>query len=98
MCINLPDGNKIKSTHTCQIDIPWIPEAAARAHILTGLDQTSLIYINMLCNSGCKVEYYASKRRVVFKHSIEWKGRREPNTGLWVLSLDPRHAYSKAES
>ena len=43
LCINLPDVKQIKSTHTCKIDIPWIPEAATTSHILPGLAHTFLI-------------------------------------------------------
>ena len=25
LTINLPDGSTIKSTHTCLLDIPWLP-------------------------------------------------------------------------
>ena len=97
LCINLLDGKQIKSTHTCHIYIPWIPDAATRAYIVTCLDHTSLISIKMLCDSGWKVEYDASKCRVIFKHIIVWKGRQEPTTGLWVLPLDPKHAYPRSE-
>ena len=61
LCINLPGGRQIKYTHTCQKDIPWLPEAATRAHIVLGLSHTSLISIKMLCDSGCKVYYDARK-------------------------------------
>ena len=55
LCINLPDGKQIKSTHICQIEISWITEASTRSHILPGLAHTSLIPIKMLCDAGCKV-------------------------------------------
>jgi hypothetical protein len=28
LVINLPDGKKIESTHTCQLDLPWLPSKA----------------------------------------------------------------------
>ena len=74
LCINLPDGEQIKSTHTCQIDIPWLPEASTSAHTVPGLAHTSLVYINMLCDDGCKVEYNTGKCRFIFKYKIVWKG------------------------
>ena len=50
----------------------------------------------MLCDSGCNVEYDTSKCRAIFKHRIQWKGTLDPTTGLWVLPLDPKHAYPEA--
>ena len=97
LCINFPDGKQIKYTHTCQIDIPWLLESATRAHIVPELVHTSLISVKMLCDYGCKVEYDTSKCRVIFKHIIVWKVTREPTTSLWVLSLDPKYAYTKAK-
>ena len=55
--INLPDGSVIRSTHTCRINIPWLPESATRVHIVPGLAHTSLILIAVLCDAGCKVTY-----------------------------------------
>ena len=80
--INLPYGEKIKSTHTCQIDISWLLEAATRAHIVLGLAHKYLVSINILCDSGYKVEYGGRKCRVIFNHRLVWKGTREPTTGL----------------
>ena len=98
MCIKLPYGEQIKSTHTFQIEIPWLPEGATRFHIVPGLAHTSLVYIKILCDAGCKIEYNASKCGFIFNQKIVWKGTREPTTGLLVLLLDPKHAYPEAKS
>eukprot|EP00978_Attheya_sp_CCMP212_P008669 scaffold20390_cov59-Attheya_sp.AAC.1 len=55
--INLPDGSQIKSTHTCKIDNPDLPQEARHAHIVPGLAHTSLVSIKMLCDAGCTVTY-----------------------------------------
>ena len=96
MCIKLPYGEQIKYTHTFQIEIPWLPEGATRFHIVPGLAHTSLVYIKILCDAGCKIEYNASKCGFIFNQKIVWKGTREPTTGLLVLLLDPKHAYPEA--
>ena len=57
LTINLPDGDHINSTHTCQPDIPWIPEWAKEFHIVPGIAHTTLISIKLFCNAGCNVEY-----------------------------------------
>ena len=56
LTINLPDGGTIKSTHTCLLDMPWLPFTARIAHIVPGLAHTSLVLISTLCDAGCKVK------------------------------------------
>ena len=41
--ITLPNGKIIKSTHTCNLDIPWMPHQMIEAHIVPGLTHSSLI-------------------------------------------------------
>ena len=59
LTINLLDGDQIKSTHTCQLDTPWIPEEAKEAYTVPGLAHTYFVFINLLCDTGCNVEYNA---------------------------------------
>ena len=89
LIINLPDGETIQSTHTCKLNIPWLPEEATRAHIVPGLAHTSLVSIKVLCDAGCKVEYNNKHCLVFYKKKLVWMGRREATTKLWVLPLDP---------
>ena len=35
--VTLPNGKTIKSMHTCNIDIPWLPSIMTEAHIVPGL-------------------------------------------------------------
>ena len=55
--INLTDGDCLTSTHTCKLEIPWLPNDANEAHIVPVLAHASLIYIKILCNARCKVTY-----------------------------------------
>ena len=64
LIINLPDGTQLKSTHTCYIDVPWLPKEAIRAHIVPGMAHTSLIPIKVLTDAGCKVFYEKHECRV----------------------------------
>ena len=70
LIINLPDGETIKSTHTCRLNIPWLPEEATRAHIVPGLAHTSLVSISVLCDAGCKVSYDGKHCLVHYKQKI----------------------------
>ena len=55
LCINLPDVQQLKSTYTCQIDIPGIAEAATISHIVTVLAHTYLVSIKIIYDAGYKV-------------------------------------------
>ena len=57
LIINLPDGKTIKSTHTRKLAIQWLPDESKIAHIVPGLVHSSLVYIKVLCDAGCKVIY-----------------------------------------
>ena len=98
LVITLPDGQTLKSTHTCMLDAPWLPEKARHAHIVPGLAHTSLISIKSLCDAGCKVAYDEDEVRVYFKCKLVWTGNREPTTGLWVLPLNAPHAKRLASA
>ena len=89
LIINLPDGKQLQSTHTCELDIHWLPKAARKAHIVPGLMHTLLISIKTLYKTGCKVSYDDEKCKVYFKHRLVWHSDYEPTTGLWVLPLQP---------
>jgi hypothetical protein len=89
LAINLPNGEKIMSTHTCRLNVPWLPEKAREAHIVPGLAHASLVSIKILCDAGCRVIYDDNACRVYYNEKIVWIGHREPSTGLWVLPLNP---------
>jgi hypothetical protein len=89
LVINLPDGKQLVSTHTCCLNVPWLPAPAREAHIVPGLAHASLVSIKTLCDAGCRVTYDDENCRVYFNQTMVWIGHREPTTGLWVLPLDP---------
>ena len=59
--IILPDGETIKSTHECELNIPALPAKARMAHIVPGLAHSFLISIRILCDAGCTVTYNKEK-------------------------------------
>ena len=85
--INLPDGDCLTSTHTCTLDIPWLPNKAKEAHIVPGLSHAALISIKILCDAGCKVTYDDNECRIYYNKKVVWLGKREPQPGLWILTL-----------
>ena len=55
--ILLPNGKRIQSTHTCNLDIPWLPAHITEAHIVPGLSHSSLISTQKFCDAGCTVVF-----------------------------------------
>ena len=49
------NGNMIQSTHTCNLDIPWLPNTVTEAHIVPGLSHSSLMSTRKFTDLGCKV-------------------------------------------
>ena len=47
LTINLQDGTQLKSTHTCEINVPRLPKEARQAHVVPGMAHTSLISIKI---------------------------------------------------
>ena len=76
LTISLPDDTQLKSTHTCEIDVPWIPKESIRAHIVPGVAHTSLLWIKVLTDAVCKVVHAKHECRVYFKNEIVWAGVR----------------------
>jgi hypothetical protein len=50
--IKLPDGSYIQSTHTCNLNIPWLPNAVNEVHIVPHLGHSSLISARKFCDAG----------------------------------------------
>ena len=86
--VRLPDGSTLQSTHTCNLDIPWLPKEATEAHIIPGLAHSSLISTRKLCNAGCKV-VFEDECRVYYKGELVLRGPRDPTTDLWRLPINP---------
>ncbi|KAL7425501.1 hypothetical protein ACHAXH_000250 [Discostella pseudostelligera] len=87
--VQLPDGRTIRSTHTCNLDIPWLRGAATQAHIVPGLTHASLVSTAKFCDAGYTVTFDALQCCVLDGPEIVLKGGRDPTTKLWRLPLRP---------
>jgi hypothetical protein len=72
--IKLPDGNFIESTHTCNLNIPWLPTSVTEAHIVPGLQHSSLISTRKFCDAGCKVIFETEECKVFYKNKLVLTG------------------------
>jgi hypothetical protein len=89
LTIKLPDGNTVRSTHMCDVDIPGLPHVL-EGHIVPALNVASLIGIRILCKVGCKVIFTNTTCYVKYNGKIILRGTKDPSTDLWVLPLTPK--------
>ena len=87
--ILLPNGNRIQSTHTCNLDIPWLPNHVTEAHIVSGLSHSSLISTRKFCAAGYKVIFGEDECRIYKDDTLVLVGDKDPSTQPWRLSINP---------
>eukprot|EP00804_Cyclotella_cryptica_P019081 CCRYP_014487-RA/>CCRYP_014487-RA protein AED:0.29 eAED:0.21 QI:0/0/0/1/0.5/0.33/3/0/1151 len=87
--IKLPDGSFIASTHTCNLNIPWLPPAMTEAHIVPGLTHSSLIATKKFCDAGCTVSFDTDACHIFHGGKLVLTGTRDKTTGLWIIPLNP---------
>mgnify|MGYP007004165810 FL=1 len=96
--ITLPSGSTIQSTHTCNLDIPWLLHHVTKAHIAPGLAHSSLISTRKFCAAGCKVAFDEDECRVCYQDRLALVGGRCPITDLWRLPINPISPHEKEPS
>ena len=89
IAVTLPNGRMIQSTHTCNLEIPWLPHAMSEAHIVPGLAHSSLISTRKFCAAGCQVTFDEEECRVYHKGHLVLVGDRDEETNLWRLPVNP---------
>ncbi len=82
---NLPDGSKVKSTHTCNITIPGLSTVLV-GHVVPKLSITSLIGIRVLCNVGCGVIFSKTSCGLIYDGKVILHRNNDPSTDLWRLT------------
>ena len=82
-----PNGAIMYSTHEADLDLPSLPLAARRVHIVPALQSASLLSMAQLCDAGCQVTFDATSVRVHLNDALLLTGIRAPATGLWHLNL-----------
>lgn len=76
--ITNPNGQMMQSTHECNLDLPWLPEAMPKAHIVPGLKCMSLLSMKTLVDTGCTIKYNRHWVRIYFRKQLILQGKREP--------------------
>eukprot|EP00804_Cyclotella_cryptica_P012938 CCRYP_002290-RA/>CCRYP_002290-RA protein AED:0.50 eAED:0.37 QI:0/0/0/1/0/0/2/0/633 len=89
LTIRLPNGKHIVSTHTCNLDLPWLPHSITEAHIVPGLSHSSLISTRKFCDAGCQVTLDQQSCRIYYQGALVLTGTRDETTGLWKVPIHP---------
>ena len=87
--IKLPDGSFINSTHTCNLDIPWLPKEITEAHIVPGLAHSSLVATRKFCDAGCSIIIEINECLIFYKDKVVLTGARDYSSGLWKVPINP---------
>lgn len=85
--VGLPNGDTLKTSHTCEINLPQLPKQARKAFILPGLSNHSLLSIGTLCDADCEAKF--TKTQVIISHNQQpiLQGWRDMKTSLWNIPL-----------
>eukprot|EP00804_Cyclotella_cryptica_P013523 CCRYP_017243-RA/>CCRYP_017243-RA protein AED:0.41 eAED:0.30 QI:0/0/0/1/1/1/5/0/1642 len=89
LTIRLPNGKNIVSTHTCNLDLPWLPHSITEAHIVPGLSHSSLISTRKFCDAGCQVTLDQQSCKIYYQGALVLTGTRDETTGLWKVPIHP---------
>eukprot|EP00804_Cyclotella_cryptica_P009929 CCRYP_017362-RA/>CCRYP_017362-RA protein AED:0.45 eAED:0.27 QI:0/0/0/0.5/1/1/2/0/554 len=89
LTIRPPNGKHIVSTHTCNLDLPWLPHSITEAHIVPGLSHSSLISTQKFCDAGCRVTLDQHACRIYYQGTLVLAGTRDDATGLWKVPIHP---------
>jgi hypothetical protein len=97
LTINWPDGQQIKLTHVCNIQIVGLP-TILKGHIVPLLNVASLIGIRPLCKAGCIVTFDDMKCDVTYNGTVILRGFKDPSTVLWMLPIPNKVSNTPVEA
>ena len=77
------------STHDAELNVPTLPLAARKAHIVPALHSLPLLSIGQLCDAGCQITLDADRIQVKHNDNIALTGLRNSESRLWHVDLAP---------
>jgi hypothetical protein len=88
LTVRLPNGATMESSHTADLDIPKLNDAASNAHVFPGMAHRSLLSVGQLCDKGYIVTFKQDAFTICnSKSSKLLSGPRDETTGLWRINL-----------
>jgi hypothetical protein len=95
--VHLPHGHTMQSTHTCNIDLPGLPQTSHQAHLFPALSNHDLLSVGQLCDHGCHVCFTAALSPSYFILGQQTLFTSVPAAnGLWTVLLTPTMPLANA--
>jgi len=88
--VRLPNQDIMTATHTAELDLPDLPQAARNAHIFPALGTTSLISVGQLCDAQCTAIFTKTTVDITHNDKTILKGIRTKTNNLWHATLPPK--------
>jgi hypothetical protein len=79
--VTLPDGASVKSSHTCDLILPQLPDTAKKTHVIQGLSTSSLLPVGQLVGADYSVTFDKTKVHVLHNQAKNWKDSGTCETG-----------------
>ena len=94
--ITIPNGAVLHSTHNSILNLPKLPEKAREAYTIPGLQNHSLLSVNKLCQTCCKVIFNNNEYIVIHSGCEIMQGEKNKINGMWCVPLsdDTTHKIS----
>jgi hypothetical protein len=91
--VKLPDGKKLTSSATSDLNINVFNPQDRSAHIINALTTHSLLSCSQICDAGYSVVFDKDKARIIYgdvmvNGTVAMEGQRDQTTGLWTVKLD----------
>ena len=87
----LPDSTTLSSTHTRILNIPRLSTAAKTAHLLPGLQNTSLMSLGQLVDDSCVILLTKNHLNVFRNFESIIQGVRNTQDRLWDIPFPTKH-------
>ena len=85
--VTMPNGDKIRSTHSALLKWEHFPINARKCHIFPGLKNRILLSIGQFCDAGMTATFTATKLLIYKNNEILLEGDRNHTTGMWYVDL-----------
>lgn len=70
LAITTAGGAVLYSSHTGELDLPYLPVAARRCHVVPSLRDFSLLSVGQFCDANCDVIFSKGKITVSFENTV----------------------------
>jgi len=85
MPVQCPNGSIMMSTQEAELDLPSLPAAARKIHLLPELTAGHLISVGQFTDAGCSAHFYHDRCEIFFRDNLVLYGHRSGPNQLWLF-------------